>query len=316
MSELANNPASTFDGLALVDAPLSPGRQLAAARQSQGWSVEQVATQLKLAPRQIEAIEADRLEALPSMMVARGFIGTYARLLKIDAAPLLARVTADVCSPIESIRRQGDLSAPFSETRLPSMYRDRVAPNRKGALLLVLALVLAGGAWGIQQAGWWSVLPEGLSAVVGGQPAAQIAEPAADPVELAAGNRAGDTGAAGSVAKPDLIELVDTGATAAKSVPVQAPAEAVPVAAAAPTATDDDVLSLVLRQDSWIEIKREDGSVVVARLAKAGTTETFKIVEPVLLVVGNAGGVDASLRNIPLDLKTGASSNVARINLK
>lgn len=319
MSEQANE-ASTLEDLtqasgAPPDAPLLPGRQLAAARQSQGWSVEQVAAQLKLAPRQIEAIEADRLEELPSMTVARGFIGTYARLLKIDSAPLLAAVAADLQSPIESIRRQGNLAAPFSTTRLPSMH-SRAAPNRKGAMLLALGLVLAVLIWGMQQADWRAAVPPALLAAVGSQPSAQDA--VAEVADAAAGDDIALPSATSPLAATGVIQAVDAGTAGAQAVPTPVSALMVesPMVAAPSTPSKNDLLSLVLRQDSWIEIKRADSSVVVSRLARAGTTETFEIVEPVSLVVGNAAGVDATLRNVPLELKSGASSNVARINLQ
>jgi cytoskeletal protein RodZ len=73
-------------------ATLSPGAQLATARNALGWTVEQVASQLKLAKRQIVAIEADDLASLPEPAVVRGFIRAYAKLLKLDAAPLLALI--------------------------------------------------------------------------------------------------------------------------------------------------------------------------------------------------------------------------------
>ncbi|HTN67255.1 MAG TPA: RodZ domain-containing protein [Burkholderiaceae bacterium] len=322
MSEQANN-ASTLEDLtqasgAPLDVPLLPGRQLAAARQSQGWSVEQVAAQLKLAPRQIEAIEADRLEELPSMTVARGFIGTYARLLKIDSAPLLAAVAADLHSPIESIRKQGHLAAPFSATRLPSMHA-RAAPNRKGVMLLALALGLAVLIWGVQQADWRAAVPPALLAAVGWQPPAQDAVAGVVGAEaVAASNDVALPSAISPLATPSVIQAVDASTAGAQVAPTSVSALMVesPTVAAPSVAGKNDLLSLVLRQDSWIEIKRADSSVVVSRLARAGTTETFEIVEPVSLVVGNAAGVDATLRNVPLDLKSGASTNVARINLK
>lgn len=74
---------------------LSPGTQLATARNALGWSVEQVAAQLKLATRQIVALEADDYAALPEPAVVRGFIRAYAKLLKLDAAPLVALIALE-----------------------------------------------------------------------------------------------------------------------------------------------------------------------------------------------------------------------------
>ena len=72
---------------------------------------------------------------------------------------------------------------------------------------------------------------------------------------------------------------------------------------------------LTLRDDSWIEI-RGTRSTVASKLYRAGATQTFDITEPVQLIVGNAAGVDATLRGAPLVLQTSAKNNVARLNLK
>ncbi len=136
--------------------------------------------------------------------------------------------------------------------------------------------------------------------------------------DAAAGSDVALPSAISPLAATGVIQAVDAGTagTHATPTPVSALMVESPMVAAPSPPSKNDLLSLVLRQDSWIEIKRADGSAVVSRLARAGTTETFEIVEPVLLVVGNAAGVDATLRNAPLELKSAASSNVARINLQ
>lgn len=75
---------------------LSPGAKLATARAAAGWSVDQVASQLKLAKRQIVAIEADDYASLPELAVIRGFIRAYAKLLKLDVAPLLILINTNI----------------------------------------------------------------------------------------------------------------------------------------------------------------------------------------------------------------------------
>ena len=65
------------------------GGAIRAARESQGLSVHEIANRLKLSPKQIDAIEADHFAALPEPTIVRGFIRNYAKLLKIDAQPLL-----------------------------------------------------------------------------------------------------------------------------------------------------------------------------------------------------------------------------------
>jgi len=107
--------------------------------------------------------------------------------------------------------------------------------------------------------------------------------------------------------------------SAAVSAP---PAASAPVNPASPLtgglsiSNSKDLLRLTFREDSWVEIRRNDKTTMISRLLKAGTSESFDITEPVTLVIGNAAGVDASLRGSKLDLQTTSSSNVARLSLK
>lgn len=74
---------------------LSPGATLAAGRNAMGWSVEQVASQLRLARRQILSLEADDYAALPEPAIVRGFVRAYGKLVKLDADALVALIIVE-----------------------------------------------------------------------------------------------------------------------------------------------------------------------------------------------------------------------------
>lgn len=71
-----------------------------------------------------------------------------------------------------------------------------------------------------------------------------------------------------------------------------------------------------VRQDSWVEVRSAGGKPLIARVVKAGETETFDVTDPVAVVIGNASGVDATLRGTPVELKAPGNGNVARLTLK
>ena len=71
------------------EAPPGPGASLAHARQALGWSVVEVARQLKLHPRQVEALEKDAFDSLRSPIYVRGFARNYARLVGADVPALM-----------------------------------------------------------------------------------------------------------------------------------------------------------------------------------------------------------------------------------
>ena len=74
--------------LSSAEQTLTWGRQLSLARQQQGLSIEQVATQLKLLPRLIEAIETENRPLLPEAVFVKGYIRLYANLLALPADSL------------------------------------------------------------------------------------------------------------------------------------------------------------------------------------------------------------------------------------
>ncbi len=73
----------------------SLGERLAAERNVREWTIEYVASQLNLAARQIQALENENYAALPGMASVRGFVRAYAKLLKVDPAPLIALIASE-----------------------------------------------------------------------------------------------------------------------------------------------------------------------------------------------------------------------------
>ena len=69
---------------------VNPGEALRAARESRGWSVAEVATQLNLTPMRLNQLEAGEFEKLPGNTFSRGYIRAYAKLLGLEQAPLVA----------------------------------------------------------------------------------------------------------------------------------------------------------------------------------------------------------------------------------
>lgn len=87
-------PAITAEEPNVVELSESPGRRLRVLRQSKGWEIERVATQLHLRPRLVEALEQDRFQELPGPVFVLGYLRNYARLLGIDPEPLIGAYRA------------------------------------------------------------------------------------------------------------------------------------------------------------------------------------------------------------------------------
>jgi len=309
-----------------------PGATLAAQREAMGWSVEQVAEQLKLAVRQVVAIEAGDYAALPSPAVTRGFVRAYAKIVRLDPAPLVAMVKIDEPVPSDTdaavARRERPTS--FSESRFPTHGRRSSLPLGWIAAVVVVAAA-AGAAWN-----FGLIKLPGSDATATGDavptvPADSAAAPAADTghdpaVPLISVPAAGGTEAAPPANAPaGQAPAVETApAQPATTAPAaNAPAAAVTVPpAAAPAAAPATVpaagantLVLSVREDSWIEVRPQGGKALVSRLVKAGSTETVEVPGTATLVVGNPNGVTATLRGAAVALPQVPGKTISRVTL-
>ena len=282
--------------------------QLKAGREAMGWSIEQVADQIKLAPRQVVALEAGDADALPNLAVVRGFIRAYAKVLKLDAAPLVAMIEVDPVPGAQAAPARREISASFSEARFPSLTQR--SSKRHGWLGgAVLLLVVAAAAIGAYQMGLISPALLSRSA----KSAAEVAAPAAAPLNAAPPAAPLET----TLVKPEQppVPLISVpgptpGAPGAPAIL----AETAPVPA--PAAVTGNALVLNVREDSWVEIRRNGAAPMISRMVTAGNTVSFEITEPALLIVGRPGGVDVTLRGEALQLTSAAGTTTARLNIK
>lgn len=83
--EVVINPA---DSEVIGFTPL--GEVFCSARNAKKLALKDVSNNLRLSVKQIEALENNDFSSLPPAMITRGFIRNYARLLELDAEPLLA----------------------------------------------------------------------------------------------------------------------------------------------------------------------------------------------------------------------------------
>ena len=348
--------------------PLSPGAQLAHCRELRGWSVVEVADQLNLAPRQVQALEDENYAILPGPAVTRGFIRAYAKLLKVDPVALLAAVsTTATPGHAETPTRRPLPQTHYSDNRLNAVTSR--PDGSRWYFVLLAALFLIGAVVLAQYEGWLprdaevalarfgsgiaNLRGEGAKAPSPLQATdpASVREPAARAVPETSGSvqnelvQAQSSDAATSAGTPAPI-------AAAPSVPMQTPGAvalasrdkasmpmtqsvapavfassnkpglptapgAANVASAMPSVTPlGNQLVLNFRTDSWVALKGHGKNALSSKLYRRGTTASFDITEPVQLLVGNASGVTATLRGVPLPLSAPGKTNVARLVVK
>lgn len=223
-SERADEPATPDNSHGI------PGKVLASQREAMGWSVEQVADQLKLQVRQVVALEAGDYASLPSPAVTRGFVRAYAKLMKLDPAPLVAQIAMDApAAPDHSatVTRRASPASFSEKSKFPSHGKRRTLP---------LAWIVGGVAVVAAAAAAWhfGLVPHRSADGETAAPAGTAAEPAS-----ATGSASGNASANGN-ANGNAVETLQNPAVPLISVPGQsgatpAPNTTAPAGNAAPT---------------------------------------------------------------------------------
>ena len=258
----------------------SPGSVLRRAREARGQSIADVVQVIRFSPRQIEALERDDYASLPGTTVARGLVRNYARVLKLDAAPLLAQLEPIVPVAEADVRPPGNMGEAEHFTVV-----ERVSPGIIAAGLAALLLVLA-GYWYARTSsdGDSTQRPRGvagsMAAAAPELPAAPVVVPPTVPAPtVVSGNQPADTGAAPSL--PPLSGL-----------------------------------RVEFDDRSWIEIRDATQKVVFVGEHPAGTRQNVEGKAPFQVWIGKASGVRLFMGERSIDLKPHTREEVARLSVE
>jgi cytoskeleton protein RodZ len=330
LNSAANGPAANAArSPAAEGASLGVGRALAEAREAQGLQLADIAQQLKFMPRQIESLEAERFDALPGPTIARGMVRTYARFLKLDPEPLLARMAGRVDAPDATPH----LAARFNQ---PVPFSDHGRRSTVVYLALSAAvLAIAGGVvyeWRHERAAPQSVAeapppaetpPPAEEPPKAPEETVRIPEAQAQPPSAAAHPAKAPAQSPKAAAQPAAPQVAESPAR-----PAAPPLLAAKDAGAPKTVKDKEKDAtplktagsnrLVLRfdQDAWAEVTDAAGRQLVSSLNPAGTERVVRGIPPYNIVIGNAQHVKVSYNNREVDLLPYVKVEVARFTLK
>ena len=292
-----NEAAST---VSIETAPAKFGRQLAAARESCGFSIADVARQLRLSPLQVEAMEAGDYQRLPGPVFTRGFIRNYARLVKLDAEVLLA-------SPERQLHpaAQGEPEFPHS-VNIP-FPTGREFKWRKYGIAAAVVLVL------LVPVVILDAYREDTTAVtVKSGPVALPQSQIVGREQVAAASAVPQTAA---VSDAEVKPALTMDATALSAKPA-AESSTLPAVAPAERKPGEHLIKLTFGTQSWVEIHDRTGRRIISQLNAAGTEREVSGEPPLTLVVGNARGVRLTHNGRPVDLAPYTNVSVARLTLE
>ena len=314
--------------------------QLVSAREARGLSQDDVVRYLKLAPRQVQALESGDWSSLPGTAFVRGTLKSYGRMIGADVEPLLETVGSRTRA--DDLRPASSLDEPMPRGSMLGFGSGGSGSRLAWALLLLAGLVALALFFGrgadLSSMPSWLSRPDAAPAAKGAD-AGEDAKDAA-PVKSSEGTTTetvplpGLPAAAPKGGEPGA-PAVPAGAAppAAPGAPPAAPgatpaapgatppvAPAGPSGSAAPGAASASTraaaaLRMTFGRESWVEARQADGTILLSGVQKADSVQSVSAAGPVSLVIGNAEHARLEVDGKPVDLTPHIRGSVARLTL-
>ena len=280
-----------------TEAVQSVGQLLQEARLSRGLRVEDVAQHLRMSVRQITALEEDDYSKLSGGTFLRGFVRNYAKLVRIDSAPLLLLLPPpQIIAPLAE-------KIPFQESQKSVWRRLIVVGVSVAALLLLVYEIYQGNETAQQPVARATVAPE------------IKVEPVAEQLESELPNLA----LSSDIAPESVLQEVAVVEPVSSNPSAQQREKIVPVVAAPDlVGKGEGVLRFTFAGESWVEINDGAGKMILSQLNPTDSQLVIRGKVPLYVVIGNAANVKLVYNNKLINLvqHTNTKGGVARLSLE
>jgi cytoskeleton protein RodZ len=317
------------------------------ARESNGWSLAEVALKLNLTATSLSNLEAGAFDKLPGHTFARGYIRAYAKLLGMDQTVLVQQFD-------QSTGTDSQGSSVHSLGRIEEPVRVSHTILRIVSLLLLVAVIGGGFVWWQDQTSMRTkdligLAPEHVE-VEGADGTTQI-HPLDEPEDQAVveGQTEGGTALAlpqadAPAEAPEQAQATAPAAPAAPTTPaapartiapvvatpvtptapaVPAPVVTAPVAPSAPApapavtapVAGQGQVKVQFTADCWTQVTDGSGKVLFSGLKRKGDSLAVNGKPPFTVRLGFARGAQVSYNGQPVDVAPFTSGETARLKL-
>lgn len=342
----AGNPPAG-DPHSATEPASTPGELLRAARESAGLSVGDIATRLRMAARQIDALEKSDYANLPSGTFLRGFVRSYAKSVQMD--PVLAITLLEKTHSIATVAKPAPIVVPSHGIKIDIGTNELASTKIRIAILVGVLVLLGSAVWY-----WWEYMRPGLADGGRAKPAAEViaaraestpppetptSQPAtsaavapdaaakedsavpnpsigapSEPVSAAAVGTA-------NTSPPKLMLPAQMATTAPATVPTLSPVSApeaskVKDAKATIAGKGGSILGFTFSGESWVEVVDGTGKTILSRRYKAGEADEVTGRAPFSIVIGKAGATRMAYNGKEFDLTPHTKLSVARVTVK
>jgi cytoskeleton protein RodZ len=254
------------------------GQRLRKAREAAGLTIDEVAAQLKMPARVVQALEDEDWQRLGAPVFVRGQLRSYSRLMGLVTSTTLA---ASGLAPIEP-------TPIVARSYTPRMTRWLEQGTRRIVYIILTAAIVVPV--------WLATKPH----LMGRNDPATVQSLDAPVPGAAAVGAATGTHAAPTIADEPTVVASMTPSLASRST-----------AAAQP----GDRLVMRLTGDSWVQVQAPDGRTIEKGILTAGMVRTYAPGEVGRITLGNAAAVIVQQGSRPQDLAPYRRANVARFTV-
>ena len=288
----------------------SIGQALKAARLAQVMSVQDIARQLRLSEKQIEAIEEDDHSKFPNQIFLRGFIRNYAKLVREDTKKF-SQLLGETFPPTST------QAITFSVDGTPFIPDHK---KSKGNLIILLIVVLVSSLLGYEVYRSVGDDPETNENIENGTVAETIIQLETEIEQVPEDNQS----QLSSVIKSNgsdfnvLIEEVEVDQQGGDFLDKEQKVETALEVEDKPVENGGGgTLRFKFTGESWVEVKDAEGKKIFSQTSPGNTEETVNGSPPFSLTIGNAASVRLFYNDEPVDLilYTNTNGGVARLSL-
>ena len=326
-----------------------PGHLLREAREERGYSQKEVARDLHLTSKVIDALEESNFDIISSSLFARGYIRSYARHLGLDGQALVAEFDAIYGVPNQNKKPMAGIHQLGQQSKPGDTWVKLIS------IIFVIGLVVASVLWWQHQNGG-SMLQRLNNVTLSNTAADLVVESlgeddnssdmellAANPSEV--GTTVSDDQAAATEApvqtldvaeivavkpivtalseavsvSPEMSDVSDSSALNPEIIAVPAVAQTEESTGAADVAAlgpNEALLMMAFDKDCWVEIKDGNGKMVLSDLYASGSTIEQVVTAPIEILLGRSSGVtQMTFNGEVIDLKPHTRKDIARLTL-
>lgn len=249
------------------------GRLLYQLRTEKGMAIENVARELHLQVRQINALEKGDFSGFSGSVFVKGYLRSFAKLYDVDGDKLIKLYES--LSP-----QQPKNYLPLAITNAEKMVLTSGRSNKK-ILLILLSLVFLVAAILVF---WWRHGLMHLPLIPVGS-ALDVVNEVSIVTPLAPESAAENIAAPLLVEPPVPIQSADTAIT---------PPDALPVAPQEPQEAQEPILHIEFVDDCWVQLKTDDGKILHEAVHKKGEIFDMPASTPLHVWFGRAAAVNVS----------------------